>query len=332
VKSILRSVMAAGACAGLMQAVIAAQLPLPAAGPGIDPNLQFEAASIKPFDATSGPIRMMMQPGRLEASGIPVRLLLRQALRVQDYQIINAPSWIDTERYAIVAKAPAGAPPAANAVMITNLLKDRFKLAMHTETRELPIFHLVLARSDKRLGPSLKESSPECAEQVRARAGGPGRGPGGPGPGGPDGPGGAGGPGGPGGPGGAVVGRGGPPVFDPNAPIQCGSMRLGPGMSEAGGQGIAQLVQMLSQTTGRPVIDKTGLTGIYDFSLKYLPESGANNNPFGPAPPGITPPAIDPDAPNLYTAVQEQLGLKLESQRGPVEVFIIDRIEKPTLD
>jgi uncharacterized protein (TIGR03435 family) len=89
------------------------------------------------------------------------------------------------------------------------------------------------------------------------------------------------------------------------------------------------------------VIDKTGLTGFYDYTLKWTPEIGSGNlAPFG-LPPGALPPGAppstptplaDPDAPNLFTAVQEQLGLKLESARGPVDVVVIDRLEKPTLD
>jgi uncharacterized protein (TIGR03435 family) len=109
-------------------------------------------------------------------------------------------------------------------------------------------------------------------------------------------------------------------------------MRMGPGITASGGQPIAQLVQMLSQFTGRPVIDKTGLTGIYDFNLKWAPEPGSAVGPFGPPPPGAPVPVVDPDAPNLYTAVQEQLGLKLDNARGPVEVVVIDGIDKPTVD
>ena len=107
---------------------------------------------------------------------------------------------------------------------------------------------------------------------------------------------------------------------------------MGPGLGGATGQPIAQLVQLLAQFTGRPVYDKTGLTGMYDFNLKWAPESAAAGGPFGPPPPGVTPLPVDPDAPNIYTAVQEQLGLKLENARGPVEVVIVDRIERPTLD
>jgi uncharacterized protein (TIGR03435 family) len=110
-------------------------------------------------------------------------------------------------------------------------------------------------------------------------------------------------------------------------------MRIGGGIANASGQPIGQIVQFLSQFTGRPVYDKTGLTGLYDFDLKWAMEpGGAGGAPFGPPPPGAPPLAVDPDAPNLYTAVQEQLGLKLENARGPVEVVVVDRIERPTVD
>jgi len=116
----------------------------------------------------------------------------------------------------------------------------------------------------------------------------------------------------------------------------CGSMGQGPGISSGGGMPIAQLVTLLSQQTGRPVFDKTGLTGIYDFTLKYAPDSAQGGGPLGGRaggpPPGAPPLPTDPDAPNIYTAIQEQLGLKLDNQRGPVDVTVIDRIEKPALD
>jgi uncharacterized protein (TIGR03435 family) len=313
-----------------MPATVIAQLPfLPQQGPPPDPNLRFDVASVKAADAASGGMMMRMMPSSFEAAGVPLRLLLRQALQKPDYQIIGAPSWVDTERYTVAAKAASGTPQNAMPVMMVNLMKDRFQMTIHMETRELPIFNLVLARGDKRLGPNLKESSAECQATMAERARGagvpsaPGGGPGGTGPAG----------GGPGGPAarGALPGTaGGPPIFDPNGPIPCGSMRTGPGMLGAGGRAIAQLVQMLSGSTARPVIDKTGLTGAYDFSLRFAPEPGAFG-PFGAPPPGVLPPP-DPDAPNLYTAVQEQLGLKLENARGPIEVVVIDRLEKPTVD
>ena len=91
---------------------------------------------------------------------------------------------------------------------------------------------------------------------------------------------------------------------------------MNPGIVRFSGVKMAFLINFLSQSVGRPVIDKTGLTSVYDFALKWTPELGS----------------ADPEAPNLFTAVQEQLGLKLESARGPVEVVVVDRIEKPTFD
>ena len=85
---------------------------------------------------------------------------------------------------------------------------------------------------------------------------------------------------------------------------------------------------LLPQFVDRQVIDRTGLTGLYDLTLKWTPEAIPSLLGLPPAP---LPPA-DPDAPNIFTALQEQLGLKLEAGRGPVEVIVIDRLEKPTLD
>ena len=93
---------------------------------------------------------------------------------------------------------------------------------------------------------------------------------------------------------------------------------------------MGSLVNVLPQFVGRQVIDRTGLTGIYDFALKWMPEPAIGTSVLG-LPQTPQPPA-DPDAPNIFTALQEQLGLKLEAGRGPVEVVVIDRLEKPTLD
>lgn len=292
---------------------VAAQLsvPLPVLpGAPVDPDLKFEVASIKPYDDSSGVMRMMMQPARFEAMGLPLRLLLRQALRVQDYQLIGLPDWANTERYTIAAKPPDGTPSNALPALLLNLLQDRFKLTTHTESREMPAFDLVLARGDGRLGPQFKASSAECQAMIKERtAAGPGRGGPPPLPGTP----------------------GGPPLFDPAKP-PCGSMRTGPGIIGGGGLPMSQLVQMLSQFAGRPINDKTTLTGLFDFALTFTPEPGLGNGPFGPPPSGAPPIAADPGAPNLFTAVQEQLGLKMDAVRTPVDVVVVDRVERPTFD
>jgi uncharacterized protein (TIGR03435 family) len=284
----------------------------PNLGPPVDPNTRFEVVAIKAFDETvSGQVLMRTTPGRFESS-LPVGVLLRQALQKPDYLMIGAPRWIDTTRYSITAKPPENVPPSATSVLLTNLLKDRFQLATHHETRELPIYHLVLARADGRLGPDLKSTSAECqatiAERIAAATA-------------------------------ALAGRGGPPpalasLPGPNDPLPCGFVRIPPGLVAGSGRTIAELAAgSLSDLTGRPVIDKTGLTGLYDFTLKYTPD-GRVAGPLGSLGPGVGAPArnVDPDVPSLFVALQEQLGLKLESARGAVEVVVIDKIEKPTLD
>ena len=138
----------------------------------------------------------------------------------------------------------------------------------------------------------------------------------------------------------AAAGRGAPPPMPPpgdiNAPPQCGFGRFITGNVAVSGRTIAQFVTTLSEWMGRPVVDKTGLTGLYDFTLKFAPEGIRAAGPMGPTLTRLqgqvqSPPA-DPNAPSLSAALQEQLGLKLEAGRGPVEVIVIDRLERPTLD
>jgi uncharacterized protein (TIGR03435 family) len=292
----------------MIPVMAAAQQFLPNFGPPVDPDTRFEVVAIKAFDQGSGQFLMRMTPGRFDST-VPVGTLLRQALQKPDYQIVGAPGWADTERYSIAAKAPEGVPPAATSVMLVNLLKDRFQLATHLETREQQIFNLVFARADGRLGPDIKPTPAECqatlAERIAAAKA-------------------------------ALAGRGGPPPLPQSFPgpneLPCGFGRLTPGLVAVSGRTVSQFVTTLSDLARRPVIDKTGLTGMYDFALKFAPETAGTAGPFGLLPPGPPPTAIDPDAPNLFTAVQEQLGLKLESTRGPVEVVVIDKFEKPTLD
>ena len=291
----------------IVPVITTAQQFLPAPpGAAVDPNLRFEVVSIKPFVDASGPMFLRMTPGRFDSSGVPVSLLLRQALQKPDYQIVGAPGWIDSERYTIAAKVPDGAPPAAMTMMMVNLLKDRFQLATHLETREIPIFNLVVARSDGRLGPDLKVTSAECqatiAERIAAAK--------------------------------ETSGRGAPPLPalpGPNDPMPCGFASLRPGSVSGSGRTLAQIVPILADLARRPVIDKTGLGGLYDFSLKFLADSAGSASPFGP-PPGAPPEPVDPNAPSFSTAVQEQLGLRLENGRGPTEVVVIDKFEKATLD
>ena len=123
--------------------------------------------------------------------------------------------------------------------------------------------------------------------------------------------------------------RGGAPQQARSAPVtRCMSSLPGPGSFSMNGGSISSLVTFLPQLMDRQVIDRTGLTSIYDLTLKWMPEPVPSALGLAPVP--LPPP--DPDAPNIFTAVQEQLGLKLEPGRGPVEVIVIDRLEKPAID
>ena len=108
-------------------------------------------------------------------------------------------------------------------------------------------------------------------------------------------------------------------------------MRMSPGGIEANGGGMQFLAHALSAIVGRSVVDKTGLTGIYDFSLNWTPDQGSMPMPgpgAGGPPRGDAP--VDPNGPSLFTALEEQLGLKLESQKGTVDVIVIDHIDLPS--
>jgi uncharacterized protein (TIGR03435 family) len=273
------------------------------AGPPVDPETRFEVVSIKPFDSSGGALpRMSVTPGRYEVAGLPLRAVIGQGLLLPPNRIFGLPDWVDTERYTIAAKAPDG-PAAARGllVMVANLLKDRFNMVTHADTRELPVYNLVFARSDKRFGPSLKETSADCRAAIAARL--------------------------------EAVERGQPAAT--LGPGGCGDMRTSPGMASFSGVAAANIAGALTPYAGRPVIDRTGLTGSYDFTLKWSTQAGNPalvGLPGVAGPPNAPPPPADPDAPDIFTAVQEQLGLKLESARGPVPVVVVDRIEKPSLD
>jgi uncharacterized protein (TIGR03435 family) len=285
---------------------IAAQAP--AAQPA---NPTFEVASIRRNTSGDGMIgfRLGTGQGQVNLMNVPLRQLLVLAFGVQPYQIIGGPEWQTTERYDIVAKAESGnnAPGQLN-LMLQSLLADRFKLISHRETRELPVYYLTKARQDGKLGEGLKPASTDCGALGRGRPGGPPPPP-------TDGP-----------------RAGGPPAGAPPAGLGAGCrMMTTPGRLIAAGQPLSLLTQSLANQVGRPVIDKTGITGNFDFELSFMPEG--RGAPVGPLPPGVPDlPPIDPNAPSLFTALQEQLGLKLESGRGPVEVVVIDSAQRPVED
>jgi uncharacterized protein (TIGR03435 family) len=195
---------------------------------------------------------------------------------------------------------------------LKTLLADRFKLKLHTETRDVPIYALVLARSDGKMGAKLKPSADTCPDfkvqqqqQLETIAKG----------------------------GIAALAAAAAKPGETRACSFAGVPQTTPGAIglKASGQSIEVLTTMLTQFTGRPVVDKTGLKGLYDYEfvidlqtlLRLYSELGINV-------PGL--PANLPEGPSLMTSLQEDLGLKLDSQRGPGEVLIVDSAELPTPD
>ena len=222
----------------------------------------FEVASIKPASLQEpGRVstRMSSDAGMLRYTNVSVSDVIGQAYRVQQNQI-SGPAWLDTERFDIAAKIPAGAAKDQIPRMFQALLAERFKLAFHREKKELPIYTLVAAKSGTKL--QRAESSTGLSIGTNPK-----------------------------------------------------------GAHVTGQVSIQWLSDYLSTRLGREVLDQTELDAVYAVALTWVPdpaEEPGSLNGSAPAAPG----------PSLFTALQEQLGLKLVATRGPVEVLVIDHVEK----
>jgi uncharacterized protein (TIGR03435 family) len=297
------TVMATGVLPGTLRAQSAS------ARQSAEESLPRFEASIKRSQDNAGFIAFRSEPAGRTMNGVPLRQLIVQSYGIQQNQLVGGPEWIGTDRWDIQLRADTPVTPAQANLLLQRLMAERFKLVIHREMRELPIFELRMARADGRPGPDLKPSSEACGPQGLGRRGDPAS------------------------PapdslprGGAVVGRGG--AGRGQGPLGGCGMMLAPGRIEGNGQPVTQLSNFLSNQLGRLVVDKTGLTGGFDFVLSWTPD-GPGRGALAP-PPGIQLPPIDPNGPPLVTALQEQLGLKLESTRGSVEVLVIDSVQQPS--
>ena len=263
----------------------------------------FEVASVKrsPDAPFSFPGVMLQPSGRATSPGTSARQLILVAYGLQDIQLSGGPSWIGSDLYAIDARAVADATRATVRLMLKSLLAERFQLVAHLEKRELPAFALVLADRNGKLGPRLQRSGPECAP-VKAPEGVPLPPPPPPGP----------------GPGFVAV-----LPQDPLGPT-CGFVSF-PGWLSGRRLTMGHLVTPLTQLTRRPVVDETGLAGEFDVDVTFMPDQPVALNGAA-APPSLS----QSDRPPLLIAIQEDLGLKLETRRREVDVLVIDRIERPS--
>jgi uncharacterized protein (TIGR03435 family) len=233
--------------------------------------LAFDVVSIK---SLAGIARARMpgarqSQGRFARAAVTLRELIQYAYDVQPLQVTGGPAWVSTSRFQVDARTERTTTPAQMRAMMRRMLAERFALKAHTDVRERPIYRMVVARRDGKLGPLIyRIDDAECGG---------------------------------------------------SNPQPCELAAWSGGLTSSG-MGLQQLALALfnrSQATGvdRPVIDQTGLEGMFGFTLMF--------SPFNTAP-------HLSDYPSIFTALREQLGLKLESARGPVELLVIDSVEQPT--
>ncbi len=248
-------------------AVLAAALPAQ-----VPSEPKFDIVSIKPSAPGARMRADSPAGGTFVYQAAPLKLMMMQAFEVQETQITGDPDWAESALWDVTAKVenesrPLG--PAAVNPRLRALLAERFGLKTHRETKQEPVFALVLAKG----GPKMKRAG-------EAR--------------------------------GSLV----------------GSVRVS--FFRGAGVGLARLTQVLAASLGRPVVDRTGLSGEFDFELSFSPDSVPDRGWPGNRPTAADQPPGDPSKPTLFVALEEQLGLKLESTKGPVEMLVVDHVERPS--
>jgi uncharacterized protein (TIGR03435 family) len=247
----------------------------------------YEVVSIKPSEVSGRVMsRMMFTPEGFHATNIVLKGLIQDAYGVKEHQVFGAPSWLSSVFYDVEAKVEGSDVSAVRQLtvaqrgrMLQPVLADRLQLKVHSETREVTVYELVVAKN----GPKLPEAKPGDTYPNGLK--------------GPDG------------------GSGG-----------SGMALMGMGTLTAQAVPISAFVDMLSQRLGSTIVDKTGLTGKYDVKMQWQEEERPPSLPGEPS----APVPQDSSGPSIYTALQEQLGLKLESRKAPIQVIVIDHVEKPS--
>jgi uncharacterized protein (TIGR03435 family) len=218
-------------------------------------TLKFEVASVKTNTSGSGSSRTSSTTGQLTITNRSLKELIEMAYTVQDFQI-SAPDWLGSAKFDIVAKIPAGAQKDQRPAMMQALLAERFHLAVHRESKEMPAYALVVAKS----GPKLQQVEP-----------------------------------------------GGTSMNDNESN---NSRRI-----TAERASMAVLAEALARIVEHPVVDRSGLQGVYSLKLQYTPDNSKSDGP-------------DAAGPSIYAALEEQLGLKLQTQKLPVEIIVVDYVER----
>jgi uncharacterized protein (TIGR03435 family) len=262
----------------------------------------FELASIKPNKSGSNQTNFSPQPGgRFTATNVSVLQMIHIAygtpVPLPFSNILAGPNWIFTDHFDIIAKAEGNPTNDEFSLMLRALLAERFKLSVRHESRDRPIFALVLARSDGRLGPRLRRTNVDCSTPRTDTPSLP------------------------------VAGR------SSHTPSPC-TLGNYPGKLTATSIPMATLARMLVSWVDdhREVRDQTGLTGTFEVAIEWTPDRVSPVALDAPVEVGRAVAAIDPNGPSLFTAVQEQLGLKLQPKKDQADVLVIDHVEQPTPD
>jgi uncharacterized protein (TIGR03435 family) len=259
-------------------------------------NPSFDVASVKRNTSGTTRIAVNVQPGgRFTVTNMPLRALIMNACQLQSSQLIGAPDWIATERFDIVAKMPEenSAQGAARPEDTRLMLRSLLAERFRLEVHNEQRELAIYALVVKDSQSGASLRRSDIDCVTLAATAAPAA------------------------------------PQPPNADRPTCGMRLGPGRLTGGAIPLSQFANALAPFLERIVVNRTELAGNFDIDLSWTPEQV----PQGPPPPGAPPlPAIDPNGPSIFTAVQEQLGLKLESAKGPVDVLVIDHVEQPTPD
>lgn len=255
------------------------------------PAYEFETASIKPNKSGFATFRSGFTADGFRAEGVPARWLIQQAYGVSDYFLSGLSDWLNNEHYDVEAKMDASIADRLRKLtpaqlkltqqqMLQTLLADRFNLKVHRETKDEPVYFLIIGKN----GPKLQEAKTGNALAVNAD-GTPAR-----------------------------------------SRILLGTAKGGAEEAQAFSTDMKTLTDLLTRQLTRPVLDKTGLTGLYDFNFEWMPDT--TSTPMTDSPNAVPLPGI-PGA-SLFTALQQQLGLKLEPGKSPIEMIVIDHVERPS--
>ena len=262
-------------------AVIAGQS---SASPPGDDRPRFDTASVKPNQSPEAGINNRFSPGRFAYVNTPLWVLITLAYDVPSERVLDIPDWARRDKYDITAthSPEYRAFSQQQRAMLQRLLEERFSLKAHRETREMPVYELIKARSDGQLGRWLHAATLDCSPGSTADL------------------------------------------------SQCGT-RIIPGLIDGKWVPWQMLLDQLPSAVGRTVIDKTGLQGRFEVRLEWSPDPSVSRSPEAVA--SATVAAATPgERVGIFTALPEQLGVKLQDARAPLEVLVIDRLERPTPD